>query len=202
LLATPTAWLGRRASHAIGNPDRWHNPERSNELSDQIATLKLLPTPAATEYGNNQSPSDGAAVRPSLPNLVKLLPTPVRQDGKNATAPSQEDRHSPGLPTTVRLLPTPTAHERTHTPRPVDHGAQFANEVFALIGASTSPPSDAGNGSQALLLNPCFVEWMQGLPADWSDPDCPLSATEFKSSAATSPERTPGTCSEATNNGA
>jgi hypothetical protein len=35
--ATPTAWLGRRAAHAKGDARRWHNPERSNELSDQVA---------------------------------------------------------------------------------------------------------------------------------------------------------------------
>jgi len=43
LLQTPTAWLGRRSSQAIGDPERWHDPERSNELSDQMAAL--LPTP-------------------------------------------------------------------------------------------------------------------------------------------------------------
>jgi hypothetical protein len=46
--ATPTAWLGRRPAHAEGNAERWHNPERSNELSDQVAasgtTGSLNPT--------------------------------------------------------------------------------------------------------------------------------------------------------------
>lgn len=32
--ATPTAWLGRRPSQATGDPNRWHDPKRSNELSD------------------------------------------------------------------------------------------------------------------------------------------------------------------------
>lgn len=39
VLATPTAWLGRRPAHSKGDPKRWTNPERSNELSDQIAFL-------------------------------------------------------------------------------------------------------------------------------------------------------------------
>lgn len=50
----------------------------------------LLPTPTATPYGNNQSPSEGAAVRPSLDSLApKLLPTPTVADARgtrNATA--------------------------------------------------------------------------------------------------------------------
>ena len=32
-----------------------------------------------------------------------------------------------------------------------------------------------------MALNPSFVEWMMGAPDGWSDPDCPLSATEFSS---------------------
>jgi DNA (cytosine-5)-methyltransferase 1 len=54
-----------------------------------IGAAKLLPTPTAARYGNNQSPSPGAAVRPSLDELVKLLPTPCATDAKgtrNATA--------------------------------------------------------------------------------------------------------------------
>ncbi len=37
LLPTPTAWLGRRPSQAVGVPERWANPGRSRELSDCIA---------------------------------------------------------------------------------------------------------------------------------------------------------------------
>jgi hypothetical protein len=48
LWATPTAWLGRRPSQATGDPERWHDPNRSNELSDQVAatgtTGSLNPT--------------------------------------------------------------------------------------------------------------------------------------------------------------
>jgi hypothetical protein len=43
--------------------------------------LRLLPTPSATEYGNNQSPSPGAAVRPSLPSLLTGAATDPRSDG-------------------------------------------------------------------------------------------------------------------------
>ena len=34
---TPTAWLGRRPAHATGDPARYFNPERSNDLSDAVA---------------------------------------------------------------------------------------------------------------------------------------------------------------------
>lgn len=171
LLPTPTAWLGRRSSHAIGNAERWHNPARSNELSDFMDTLRLLPTPTATPYGNNQSPSEGAAVRPALDGLVKLLPTPTKGEGKGArssTAParSESSEFTPGTTLTDLAF------------------------QWELSGVSTSPPSDAGKRSPEMLLRPCFVEWMLGLPDGWSDPDSPLSATEFKSRSDASPAST------------
>jgi len=55
-LATPTAWLGRRPSRAIGDAARWHDPERSNELSDQMAAL--LPTPVVNDMGRGKTPDE------------------------------------------------------------------------------------------------------------------------------------------------
>ena len=40
---------------------------------------------------------------------------------------------------------------------------------------------DYGLHLAGMALNPSFVEWMMGAPDGWSDPDCPLSATEFSS---------------------
>lgn len=202
LLASPTAWLGRRYSHAEGDPARWHNPERSNDLSDQIATLallptpcardwkgqgypgqlptelRLLPTPAATEYGNNQSPSPGAAVRPSLDGLVRLLPTPnanVNRTGRDRLTFKQWAE--PGLEQMCEIAMGVLPRE-FEAP---DELKGKAREAWASSGASSSPPSAAGKPSTGLRLNPWFVEWMIGAPPGWSDPDCPLSATEFKS---------------------
>lgn len=100
LLPTPTA---RDASRGSGWGDRSGRP-----LSEVVALLPsptasdgpagaghgtregslnlrtavtLLPTPTATPYGNNQSPSAGAAVRPSLDALAQLLPAPRASDG-------------------------------------------------------------------------------------------------------------------------
>ena len=54
LLPTPTSRDGKGA----------------NQRGDETClTGALLPTPTATPYGNNQSPSPGAAVRPSLDTL-------------------------------------------------------------------------------------------------------------------------------------
>src|SRR5690606_27931491 len=73
LLPTPTA-MDSRASGGSGASDV--------TLTDAMVRGKLLPTPTATPYGNNQSASSGASVRPSLDGLApKLLPTPSTADG-------------------------------------------------------------------------------------------------------------------------
>ena len=53
-----------------------------------------LPTPAAQVYGTNQSPTPGAAVRPSLETMARkgLWPTPTVQDAHNNAGASQYER--------------------------------------------------------------------------------------------------------------
>jgi DNA (cytosine-5)-methyltransferase 1 len=95
LLATPTAWLGRRPSQAIGDAARWHNSERSNELSDQMAAL--LPTPVVNDMGRGKTPEEwdswtdemkerhgnGNGHGASLEiEILRLLPTPTSVDAK------------------------------------------------------------------------------------------------------------------------
>lgn len=62
LLPTPTAWLGSRDAHSKGDPERWMNPERSNELSDFVGWIGET---------TNQ-PSDDGNTSPGAP--LPLLP--------------------------------------------------------------------------------------------------------------------------------
>ncbi|HEU5429600.1 MAG TPA: hypothetical protein VFU74_22155 [Actinocrinis sp.] len=62
LLPTPRATDGTK-----GGPNQRGS---SGDLMLPSAVAQLLPTPTATPYGNNQSPSPGAAVRPSLDSLA------------------------------------------------------------------------------------------------------------------------------------
>ena len=175
LLPTPTArakggspvWNGRQGglildeaiSRLLPTPrartDKEHGPggQHWGELRAEITSL--LPTPTATPYGNNQSPSPNAAVRPSLDTAIKLLPGPRANDG-------------------LRLSPRFSS----------EGWRPYLEQELLSIGEGTDPPSGDGKPSTALRLSPSFVEWMIGAPIGWTDPDCPLSATEFKSNSA------------------
>jgi hypothetical protein len=82
LLPTPTAMdsAGSRGYRLDGTP---YTGTAGVTLTD--AAMALLPTPTATPYGNNQSPSPGAAVRPSLDTLFSGASTdPLSDDGSDS----------------------------------------------------------------------------------------------------------------------
>lgn len=154
---------------------------------------------------------------------LPLLPTPMARAQSGTEVSGKSRTGGPMLG--EALLPTPTSHERTHTPRPVDHGRQLANEIALLPtphgmakdgqrrrpgpsgnelgvalrhrdGASTPEPSTDGKKSPAPLLNPSFVAWMLGAPADWCDPSSLLTATEYRSMRAASSENNSSSTSQ------
>ena len=152
-----------------------------------------LPTPMADEGGTNQSPSEGAAVRPQLGTLVKLLPTPTATLG---SAGSAQDRYGfagqPTLQGAVKLLPTPVKGDATGSRQATLKNPRSDRPTLtdlAWSGALTSPRSDAGKPSTALrsTLSLDFVGWMMGTPrctvcgAEWTDPACQHSATAYTS---------------------
>lgn len=75
ILPTPNAALGRGTGTPSAATAQARFDQGKRYLDDAVA---LLPTPSATPYGNNQSESPGAAVRPSLDGIVRdLLATPT-----------------------------------------------------------------------------------------------------------------------------
>jgi hypothetical protein len=116
-------------------------------------------------------------------------------------------RQEPSAPLTAvtgssPLLPTPTAGEAKQARNKTsgrregsEHhsGTTLTDVAYEWSGATTSPPSADGKPSTdppQLRLYSGFVEWMIGAPPGWSDPDCPLSATEFNARSAGSPAST------------
>jgi hypothetical protein len=151
-----------RDSGAIGNPD--------GRLEDQIALLKLLPTPAAGLHNYEESVESFTARQEKL--KAKGI------NGNGAGTP---------LPIALKLLPTPQANDGKADLKWSGKGFGPCLEELVLSGRSTDRPFKGGKPSTDLRLSPWFVEWMMGAPEGWSDPACPLSATEFASTWATSP---------------
>jgi hypothetical protein len=123
-----------------------------------------------------------------LEEAVKMLPTPTSSDGEKVG-----QRYGKGdlkLSGAVMLLPTPTERDSINarnktSGRQEDSqhhtGTTLSDVAYLWSGGRTVRQSGVGKRSSDLRLSPWFVEWMIGAPPGWSDPDCPLSATEFKS---------------------
>jgi DNA (cytosine-5)-methyltransferase 1 len=124
----------------------------------------MLPTPTATPYGNNQSPSADAAVRPSLDSLAKLLPTPRASDGEkggpNQGGPNQ--RGSKGdlalSATVAHLLPTPRASDTGTPGRRASEGFRPPlSQVVLPLGTPLLPTprtSDSNGGGSTVTEDP------------------------------------------------
>lgn len=149
-------------------------------LTDVIASSSL-PTPSATDYGSNQSPSDGAAVRLSLTSMARQArwPTPrvsaTRTSRKaimgSSSAPSIEQaiELSEGiLPREIDNLDEAPPSWRALWPTPL------ARDARTFKGAKRAPNSQ---GAEPLVvqvggtLNPTWVAWLQGFPLDWTEVD-------------------------------
>ena len=157
----------------------------------------VLPTPAATEYGNNQSPSNGAAVRPSLSSMARnnLWPTPTKTDGirgiETNEARKQRGAHTgTTLNDAVAMWPTPCAADG----KDEASGDLYArvNQVGRQKGKPTLPfwTPDAncwkgGNRGNQInqqipgSLNPMWVEWLMGWPIGWTDLE-PLEMDRYR----------------------
>ncbi len=101
----------KRSSRSTTPSHRWLFQLRLSVPTIDETESSLLPTPSATEYGTNQSPSPGASVRPSLSTMARhdLLPTPTSGDANRGEY--QYDQHDktkprPSLLGRARLLPT------------------------------------------------------------------------------------------------
>lgn len=187
LLPTPVA----KRDAATGRGAR----ERGGGIMLTQQTEELLPTPSATPNGHNRSPSEVAAVRPSLPGVVELLPTPMARARSGTEVSGASRTGGPMLAEAIALLPTPVKGDgqgarQATAPNPRDPSPTLSDLEYRWNGDASAGRSNAGPRYTANRpsLSARFAEWMLGAPQGWSDPDCLLSATEFSSRPGTSSE--------------
>jgi hypothetical protein len=137
----------------------------SGRAIDAIGSSSL-PTPSATPYGTNRSPSNGARVRPSLQTMASknLWPTPW------ASASHGAGLHGKGgmdLQTAVKQGESARPTPRSHC---VDMGTLLMAKYSGQARKKRLPGSDYDpeNGG---MLNPTWVEWLMGFPIGWTDSD-------------------------------
>jgi DNA (cytosine-5)-methyltransferase 1 len=147
LLPTPRATDGTK-----GGPNQRGS---SGDLMLPSAVVQLLPTPTAVRYGNNQSASDGAAVRPSLDSPAGMdrwgAYAAAIQRWEHVTGRPAPDPTEPGTKGQPRLAPAyvewlmglPAGWVTDHLPRNaalkcLGNGvvpAQAAHAYTELLGA-------------------------------------------------------------------
>lgn len=171
-----------------GTPTRSGRERRPTRSDGRPAgPVDLLPTPAASRSGRNQSPSPGAAIRPSLGNITDLLPTPTSRDHKGhnqrgddscltgALLPTPEAKNAHAGPDYARMnrqgsgghdldLVTAIAYDDLDSSRWGKYEAAVRRwESLTRPAPSPTEPNTKGNPR----LHPAFSEWMMGWPAGW-----------------------------------
>lgn len=139
-------------------------------LADQV---QVWPTPRAQERCQQNSQDSGMA----LSKAVKLWPTPTKDAANERNNLYAQGGQS--LSCAVRRWPTPRAHEvGAYQYSRGDHN----KKVLTLTGAARRWPTPAardhkGPGFSGQLpnvvsggeLNPVWVEWLMGFPAEWTE---------------------------------
>ncbi len=162
-LATPTAWLGHRPAHSIGDPDRWKDPNRSNELSDQIAAMLPTPTVQASKHITMDDRGPGTLDDHNLWSVIgRLLPTPAVNDMGAGKDPEiweawtekmkmvhgNSNGHGKSLEQeALKMLPTPVASDCQDRQSSENWKGHDLVSTVKQIGENTKRRSADGNPS-------------------------------------------------------
>ena len=100
-----------------------------------------------------ENPTPGQTGGTTLWGYARMWPTPRAMEiptGKNAQG-------GVGLTSAVQMWPTPTSRDHKDT------GDCKKVPVNSLLGRAVEPSIQHGS------LNPTWVEWLMGFPAEWTD---------------------------------
>lgn len=196
VLLASEADYGSSSLESLATFDRTSSSWRTSQLCLVEGTAKFSET-----WPRSGMTRNGTAYR--LPPLVRLtaeigsgslLPTPTAGDCKaSGSRNTAGSKAHPGVSLTDwargdggkgRLLPTPRASEWKGT-GPLGSKSHLHRLSHGYLDATMQELSGASG-----RLNPRFVEWMMGLPRDWTSLDSEHSATpSFRKSSKSSGAR-------------
>jgi hypothetical protein len=175
--ATPQA---RDGTPRGAQAKRFLNPDRSNDLPDEVAmVLSPWPTPrvCSGERSSGLNRTDmyraGPANQPTPWPTVAPWSTPTENDSTNLGAPSQFSRNSQAL--------NVQAKANWSTPRATDGAKGSPNQAFGAGGQplpaqaaqtvihGAMPPGSNAPTESSGALNPAWVCWLMGYPNGWLD---------------------------------
>jgi len=161
---------------------RFRCQQRMSALLTSDGEFSLLPTPAASSYGNNQGGGAGRVgpVRPSLESMAKqgLLPTPTVGDAKSSGSRQKKgSKAKPGVSLTDVVVHRRTINEKHGDRLPTPSTRDYKGSPGKGTKGGRSLPRSLGQTTRS--LNPRFVTWMMGFPLPWFDS---AISTESKSS--------------------
>lgn len=119
------------------------------------------PTPAAAALTNSLTltcSGDGRKKPNKLGWAVAMWPTPLANDAEKRGNIANDRRN--GLSAAARYWPTPTAHNAKECAAP----SEFNRNTPTLAAQASG-----GQPTQPMILNPEWVEWLQGWPMGWTD---------------------------------
>jgi hypothetical protein len=154
---------------------KWKNSEKGYHNSPPLPIVAketeaaLWPTAAASDdkRGADLKRRDCNAPNSNLPTAVVLWTTASARDWKDTpgmTTVTEDGRvRLDQLPRQAALYPTPTAvdGDRGITVRPHDQGKPLPQVLGMMLGLQSEPTEKPG------ALNPEFVCWLMGFPAEW-----------------------------------
>jgi hypothetical protein len=134
---------------------------------------------------DNRSPSEGAAIHPTLAKASRQWPTPYGVSGNHGPDGNE-------FSSAVRQWATPSVRDwkSDDASQSPEHSPPLGRQVLRETGEASqfpTPTSSRRHGLQshgrnvvAARLNPAFVEWLMGWPRGWSA-CAPLATASYPS---------------------
>jgi len=142
---------------------------RSSKYWEQLERAERLHGPSPYQGRMGDKATGIFWPTPNVPNGGRVNPAGTSPTGMTPDGQKKQI----GLEEIARAWATPTSHERTHSPRAVDHGEQLANQaaLWNTPRVGTHGQPGARNTATGDALEPQAQKWATPTTRDWKSDD-------------------------------